>query len=194
MEQGRVLANFRLAAKHLLRGANESHSGVERTPERYANAMAYLLRGYEMDPKSFIVEFDNVKSSSMIVVQDVDVFSFCEHHLLPFTGKAAIGYIPNKDTQKVLGISKLARILDCFACRFQIQERIGEQYCDFVMEHLKPDGVIVVIDAQHFCMTERGVHKKNALTSTAAIRGAFNDPSTRQEFYDIVAPSRRVTH
>lgn len=184
---------FMQAAEHMLHAVGEAHQGVQRTPERFGNAMAELLKGYAMDPKSFIVQFDNVKSSSMIVESAIHMLSFCEHHLLPFVGMAHIGYIPNKESKKVLGISKLARVFDCFACRFQVQERIGEQFVDFMVENVMPDGVICVIEAQHFCMTERGVRKQDTVTMTAAIRGAFEADNVRNEFYALIQPQRMKT-
>lgn len=183
-------AVFKASAVEILTVLGEVHSGVTETPERYARAMQEMLSGYNQDPKQFLKVFENVQSSSMITAMGIDFCSFCEHHMLPFFGKAYIGYLPNGEGKKVLGLSKIVRILHCFTNRLQVQERIGEQFCDFIQEHLKADGVICVIHAQHMCMTRRGV-KTSGTMVTSAIRGAFMEIPVRSEFLSLVNLSQK---
>ena len=174
------------AGEKLLSAFNVSHSGVDRTPERFANAMLELLSGYMDDPKKYLKVFDNVSSSSMIVKDHVPFISFCEHHLLPFTGVAHMGYLPNMKSKKVIGLSKLVRIFRCFSNQLQVQERIGEQFVDFIQNELKCDGCICVIKATHMCVSSRGVKSQGSVMTTSAIRGSFTLPEVRAEFMSLV--------
>ena len=164
-----------------LLGEDTSRTGLVRTPHRVARSMAWLTRGYEVDLKDavgqgiFADEHDN-----MIMVRDIELYSLCEHHILPFFGKAHIAYIPNG---RILGLSKLPRIVDMFARRLQVQERLTSEIADAVDEVVKPLGVGVVIEASHLCMMMRGVEKQNSMTITSALLGTFReDAKTRDEF------------
>jgi GTP cyclohydrolase IA len=156
-----------------------------KTPERAAKAMQFLTQGYDLDPaeilKSAIFEEDH---SEMIVVKDIEIFSLCEHHMLPFYGKAHIAYIPDG---RIVGLSKIPRIVDVFARRLQVQERLTTQIRDCIFETLKPHGVAVVIEAVHFCMMMRGVQKQNSSTTTSAFTGEFEKQATRNEFINIIS-------
>jgi GTP cyclohydrolase I len=164
-----------------LLGEDPSRIGLARTPHRVARSMAWLTRGYEVDLKDavgqglFTDEHDN-----MIMVRDIELYSLCEHHLLPFFGKAHIAYIPNG---RILGLSKLPRIVDMFARRLQVQERLTSEIAEAVEEVVRPSGVGVVIEASHLCMMMRGVEKQNSMTITSALLGSFRDDAkTRDEF------------
>jgi len=164
-----------------LLGEDTSRTGLVRTPHRVARSMAWLTRGYEVDLKDavgqgiFPDEHDN-----MIMVRDIELYSLCEHHMLPFFGKAHIAYIPNG---RILGLSKLPRIVDMFARRLQVQERLTSEIAEAVDEVVKPLGVGVVIEASHLCMMMRGVEKQNSMTITSALLGTFReDAKTRDEF------------
>lgn len=183
----RAVANFHIAAKHLLQGCGEAHVGVAETPQRYGRAMAEMLSGYWDNPEDHIKVFENVRSSSMITLKGVQFVSFCEHHLVPFFGTADIGYLPSREKQQVLGLSKLVRIFRCFSNRFQVQERIGEDFVDFLESHMAVDGVICVTKAQHMCMTARGCKSLGTSSNMTAIRGAFNEAAVREEFYNLVS-------
>lgn len=154
---------------------------MKETPDRWVRMLTELSSGYEQDPEEILSRtFNQTTSNSMIVVKDIDFTSTCEHHLLPFIGKAHVAYIPSGP---VVGLSKIPRLVDCFARRFQLQERMTEQIADSMVEHLKPQGVGVIISAQHQCMSCRGVRKTNAMMVTSALRGEFlTDPSVRAEF------------
>ena len=164
-----------------LLGEDPSRIGLARTPNRVARSMAWLTRGYEVDLRDavgqglFADEHDN-----MIMVRDIELYSLCEHHLLPFFGKAHIAYIPNG---RILGLSKLPRIVDMFSRRLQVQERLTSEIAEAVEEVLRPSGVGVVIEASHLCMMMRGVEKQNSMTITSALLGSFRDDAkTRDEF------------
>ena len=171
-----------LARRQLeLLGENPDRDGLLRTPERVARSMAWLTRGYRMDVRAEIGEalFDE-QHESMIMVRDIELYSMCEHHLLPFFGVAHIAYIPNG---RIVGLSKLPRIVEVFARRLQVQERLTEQIAQAVDDAVQPLGVGVVIEASHLCMMMRGVEKQNSRTITSALRGVFRDCSmTRDEF------------
>ena len=165
----------------LAMGEDPERPALQRTPDRVHKALHWLTRGYNMNLKDvvgsgcFAEEHDE-----MILVRDIELYSLCEHHLLPFFGRAHVAYIPDG---KILGLSKVARVVDVFARRLQVQERLTDQIADAVMEALKPSGVGVVIEAAHFCMMMRGVEKQNSRTVTSALRGIFRDDSkTRVEF------------
>jgi GTP cyclohydrolase I len=155
--------------------------GLARTPTRVASALTWLTNGYNADLDEIVGEgvFEEAHEG-MVLVRDVELYSLCEHHMLPFFGKAHVAYIPNG---RILGLSKIPRIVDMFARRLQVQERLSEQIADALMTTLEPRGVGVVIEAQHLCMMMRGVQKQNSSTVTSALRGVFRDcPMTRQEF------------
>jgi GTP cyclohydrolase I len=162
-------------------GEDPDREGLQRTPQRVESSFRWLTRGYNMSVKDAVGDAVFEEShQSMIMVRDIEVYSLCEHHLLPFYGRAHVAYIPDG---RIVGLSKLPRIVEVFARRLQVQERLTDQIADAVMEVLKPAGVGVVIDAAHFCMMMRGVEKQNSRTVTSALVGAFrDDPKTRDEF------------
>jgi GTP cyclohydrolase I len=166
-------------------GEDINREGLQKTPERAAKAMQFLTQGYDLDPvsilKSAIFDEDH---SEMIVVKDIELYSLCEHHMLPFYGKAHVAYIPNG---KIVGLSKIPRVVDVFARRLQVQERLTTQIRDVINETLKPHGVAVVIEAMHFCMMMRGVQKQNSSTTTSAFTGEFEKQATRNEFINIIS-------
>jgi GTP cyclohydrolase I len=175
-----------------LLGEDPDRDGLKRTPHRVAASLAWLTRGYEMDVQHVIGKgvFDAEGASNMVMVRDIELYSLCEHHMLPFFGKAHIAYIPNG---KIVGLSKLPRIVEVFARRLQVQERLTEQIASAIDETLAPQGVGVVIEAFHLCMMMRGVEKQNSKTITSAVRGTFrSDQRTREEFLTL-AYSGRVT-
>ena len=175
--------NYKTIIENL--GEDVSREGLEKTPERVAKAMQYLTHGYELDPlqilKSALFTEDH---QQMIVVKDIEVYSMCEHHMLPFFGKAHVAYIPNG---KIVGLSKIPRIVDAFARRMQVQERLTDQIKDCIQEALEPLGVAVVIEAQHMCMQMRGIQKQNSVTTTSSFTGAFEKDKTRKEFISLVS-------
>lgn len=165
-------------------GENPQREGLIKTPERIAKSLQYLTQGYEMDAHAIInsAKFHE-DISEMVIVRDIELFSMCEHHMLPFFGKAHIAYIPNG---WITGLSKLARVVDVFSRRLQVQERLTEQIRDAIQETLNPHGVAVVIEAQHLCMMMRGVQKQNSLTTTSAFAGEFQKDATRSEFLKLI--------
>jgi GTP cyclohydrolase I len=170
-------------------GEDAGREGLVKTPERVEASLRFLTQGYGMTVEEVIGDavFDE-KHQSMIMVRDIEVYSLCEHHLLPFFGRAHVAYIPNG---KILGLSKVARIVDVFARRLQVQERMTDQIADAIMDVLKPTGVGVVIEAAHFCMMMRGVEKQNSRAVTSALRGIFRDDSkTRDEFLRLAHAGR----
>ncbi len=175
--------NYKTIIENL--GENVTREGLEKTPERVAKAMQYLTHGYGLDPleilKSALFTEDH---HQMIVVKDIEVYSMCEHHMLPFFGKAHVAYIPNG---KIVGLSKIPRIVDAFARRMQVQERLTDQIKDCIQEALEPLGVAVVIEAQHMCMQMRGIQKQNSVTTTSSFTGAFEKDKTRKEFISLIS-------
>jgi len=167
-------------------GEDPERDGLKRTPERMARMYAELLSGYQMDPVLVVNDaLFEVKYDEMVIVRDIEFFSLCEHHLLPFMGRVHVAYIPNG---KVLGLSKIPRIVDLYARRLQVQERMTSQIADFIRDLLHPQGVAVVVEALHLCMSMRGVQKHNARLTTSAMHGAFRaNPATRQEFLDNIS-------
>ena len=166
-------------------GENPEREGLRDTPARVAESWKFLTRGYTQTPEEVIKNaIFTVESNHMIIVKDVEIYSLCEHHLLPFFGKCHIGYIPNG---KVMGVSKLARVADLFARRVQIQERLTNQIAQTIMDAIQPEGVGVIVEAKHLCMMMRGVEKQNSNMVTSAMLGSFRDSiSTRNEFLQLV--------
>ena len=163
-------------------GEDPTREGLLETPARILKSYNTLFGGYEQDPKDVLKTFEEGACDQMVMLKDIEFYSTCEHHMIPFHGKATIAYIPNG---KVVGISKLSRLLEVFARRMQIQERIGDQVTDSLMEMLDCKGAICVLEAQHLCMTARGVQKQNAVMVTSSIRGCFNDSTLRNEFLSL---------
>jgi len=166
-------------------GENPERDGLKRTPERFEKALRFLTSGYQQDPAKLLngAMFD-VAYDEMVVVKDIEVYSLCEHHLLPFFGKCHVAYLPGK---RVVGLSKVARLVDMFARRLQIQERLTSQIANAIQEQLRPQGVGVILEARHLCMVMRGVEKQNSTTTTSAMLGAFRDnKQTRDEFLALV--------
>lgn len=172
-----------------LLGEDPDREGLLKTPERVAKAMSFLTRGYDMTLESVVGDaLFHEEHENMVMVRDIELYSLCEHHMLPFFGKAHVAYIPNK---KIVGLSKLPRIVDMFARRLQVQERLTEQVAKAVEEVLEPRGVGVVIEAYHMCMMMRGVEKQNSRTITSALRGVFRDDAkTRDEFLQLAYTAR----
>ena len=167
-----------------LLGENPDREGLEKTPMRVAKAMQTLTKGYQMDAHKVLTDaLFKEDYSQMVIVKDIDFFSLCEHHMLPFYGKAHVAYIPNG---YITGLSKIARVVDIYAHRLQVQERMTQQIKDCIQETLKPLGVMVVIEAKHMCMQMRGVEKQNSITTTSDFSGAFNQAKTRQEFMNLI--------
>ena len=172
-------------------GEDPDREGLLKTPYRVARAFEYLTKGYQQDPKEVIngAIFTEEDYSEMIVVKDIDFFSMCEHHILPFFGRANVAYIPDKH---IVGISKIARLVDVFARRLQVQERLTTQVANTIMEELDPLGVGVIITAEHLCMRMRGVEKQNSIVTTSATLGAFRThQETREEFITLVNGRQR---
>ncbi len=167
-----------------LLGEDISREGLEKTPYRVAKAMQFLTQGYNTNPteiiKSALFKEDY---KEMVIVKDIDLYSMCEHHMLPFYGKAHVAYIPN---EYITGLSKIARVVEAYSRRLQVQERLTMQIRDTIEETLKPLGVAVVIEASHMCMRIRGVQKQNSVTTTSAFTGAFNNAKTREEFIHLI--------
>lgn len=167
-----------------LTGEDTQREGLLKTPERAAKAMQFLTQGYDINPADILRSAMFAEDySQMVIVKDIEVYSLCEHHLLPFFGKAHIAYIPNG---YIVGLSKLPRLVDAFARRLQVQERLTTQIRDCIQETLNPVGVAVVIEAQHLCMQMRGVQKQNSVTTTSAFTGEFNQEKTRAEFIRLI--------
>lgn len=167
-----------------LLGEDSSREGLLKTPMRVAKAMQILTRGYTQDAHKVLLDalFEE-KYNQMVIVKDIDFFSLCEHHMLPFYGKVHVAYIPNG---YITGLSKIARVVDIFSHRLQVQERMTLQIKDCIQETLKPLGVMVVVEAKHMCMQMRGVEKQNSITTTSDFSGAFNQAKTREEFMNLL--------
>ena len=166
-------------------GEDPSREGLLKTPERAAKAIQFLTQGYDQDPQAilrgamFKEDYDD-----MVIIKDIELYSMCEHHMLPFFGKAHIAYIPNGS---IVGLSKLPRVVDVFARRLQVQERLTQQIRDCIQDTLNPLGVAVVIEAKHMCMQMRGVQKQNSVTTTSAFTGEFLKDATRKEFISLIS-------
>ena len=174
-----------------LLGEDPQRDGLQKTPMRVAKAMQILTRGYLQDPHKVLTDalFEE-KYNQMVIVKDIDFFSMCEHPMLPFYGKVHVAYIPNG---YITGLSKIARVVDIYSHRLQVQERLTQQIKDCIQNTLKPLGVMVVIEAKHMCMQMRGVEKQNAITTTSDFSGAFNQAKTREEFMNLLrGESKRI--
>ena len=166
-------------------GEDPEREGLSKTPERFAKALEFLTQGYHQNPDDIVGDaIFTEECNHMVIVRDIEVYSLCEHHLLPFYGRCHIGYIPKG---KVYGVSKLARIVDCFARRLQLQERLTQQIASYVKEKIDAEGVGVVMECHHLCMMMRGVQKQNSLMVTSAVLGSFRrSEATRNEFLDLL--------
>jgi len=165
-------------------GEDPEREGLRKTPDRVARALEYLTKGYDDDPRAVVGDALFVEDySEMIIVRDIDFFSLCEHHLMPFYGRAHVAYIPD---HHIVGISKVARLVECFARRLQVQERMTKQIADTLSHVLQPLGVGVVVRAEHLCMRMRGVEKPNSVVVTSALVGGFQRKETREEFMNLI--------
>ena len=180
--QGQISEHIRAILDIL--GEDAKREGLLKTPKRVARAMTFLTSGYEQDPVAILnsAKF-NEDYRQMVIVRDINFYSLCEHHMLPFYGKVHVAYIPNG---QVTGLSKIARVVDCFSHRLQIQERMTKQIRECIQAALEPLGVMVVVEAQHMCMQMRGVQKQGSITATSDFCGAFNQAKTREEFLQLI--------
>ncbi|MEO6538366.1 MAG: GTP cyclohydrolase I FolE [Ferruginibacter sp.] len=178
-----LMKNYKESIRLL--GEDEEREGLQKTPERMAKAMQYLTQGYNLDARAIL---DSAKFhedvSEMVIVKDIELYSMCEHHMLPFYGKAHVAYIPNG---YITGLSKIARVVDVYSRRLQVQERLTHQILTAIKESLNPHGVAVVIEASHLCMMMRGVQKQNSVTTTSAFFGQFEKNETRSEFLKLIS-------
>jgi GTP cyclohydrolase I len=178
-----LIDNYRESIRLL--GEDPGREGLLKTPKRVAKSMQFLTRGYEMDAHKILNGAKFKESySEMVIVKDIELYSLCEHHMLPFFGKAHIAYIPNG---YITGLSKLARVVDCYSRRLQVQERLTCEILEAIRDTLEPLGVAVVIEAKHLCMMMRGVQKQNSVTTTSAFYGQFEDERTRSEFIRLIS-------
>lgn len=192
MEKGGYTKTMKELVRSLLLelGENPDRDGLRNTPDRVERAFRYLTRGHSEDIHKLLngALFD-VEYDEMVIVRDIEVYSLCEHHLLPFFGKCHVGYVPRK---KVIGLSKIPRIVDVFARRLQVQERLTQQIAETILEYIDPKGVAVIIEGQHLCMMMRGVQKQNSRMITSAMLGVFRqDQRSRMEFLDLVGTRRQ---
>jgi GTP cyclohydrolase IA len=165
-------------------GENPDREGLLKTPERVAKAMQFLTHGYDLDPHTILSSAKFREDyKQMVIVKDIEIYSLCEHHILPFFGKAHVAYIPNN---YIVGLSKIPRVVDAFARRLQVQERLTTEIRDCIQETLQPLGVAVVIEAKHLCMQMRGIQKQNSVTTTSAFTGEFENERTRIEFINLI--------
>ncbi len=184
LEKNRSLISDHMRDILDLLGEDNEREGLIKTPDRVSKAMQFLTKGYRQDPSEILRSAlfkENYRQ--MVIVKDIDLFSMCEHHLLPFFGKAHVAYIPNG---YVTGLSKIARVVDVYARRLQVQERLTTQIKDCIQNTLNPMGVMVVIEAQHMCMQMRGVQKQNSITTTSDFTGIFKEQRTREEFIALI--------
>lgn len=166
-------------------GENPEREGLLKTPERAGKAIQFLTHGYDLDPAKILASAMFAEEySEMVIVKDIEVYSLCEHHLIPFFGKAHVAYIPNGH---IVGLSKIPRVVDVFARRLQVQERLTHEVLECIQNTLKPLGVAIVIEARHMCMMMRGVQKQNSVTTTSAFTGAFQKDKTRTEFLNLIS-------
>ena len=183
MKENNIENNYREILKDL--GEDPNREGLIKTPERVAKAMKFLTNGYEVDPDKIVKQaIFHEEYSEMVLVKDIEIYSLCEHHVLPFFGKAHIAYIPNG---KIVGLSKIPRVVDTFSRRLQVQERLTIEIRDCLQRTLEPKGVAVVLECSHMCMQMRGVQKQNSATSTSAFTGLFlSNDTTRKEFINLI--------
>ena len=184
-----LAAHYKAVLKIL--GEDPEREGLKKTPIRVAKAMQVLTRGYTQDPHKVLTDalFEE-KYDQMVIVKDIDFFSMCEHHMLPFYGKAHVAYIPNGH---ITGLSKIARVIDIYSHRLQVQERLSKQIMHCINDTLKPQGVMVVLEAKHMCMQMRGVEKQNSITTTSAYSGVFESMKVREEFMSLLrGESKRI--
>ena len=183
MKENNIENNYREILKDL--GEDPNREGLIKTPERVAKAMKFLTNGYEVDPDQIVKQaIFHEEYSEMVLVKDIEIYSLCEHHVLPFFGKAHIAYIPNG---KIVGLSKIPRVVDTFSRRLQVQERLTIEIRDCLRRTLEPKGVAVVLECSHMCMQMRGVQKQNSATTTSAFTGLFlSNDSTRKEFINLI--------
>ena len=180
----RIAGKYRDILKDV--GEDPDREGLLKTPERVAKALQFLTHGYDLDPAEILRSaMFTEEYQQMVIVRDIEVYSLCEHHMLPFFGKAHVAYIPKG---RIVGLSKVPRVVDAYARRLQVQERLTVQIRDCIQETLAPAGVAVVIEAQHMCMIMRGIQKQNSVASTSAFTGEFNKAVTRSEFLRLIAP------
>jgi GTP cyclohydrolase IA len=178
----RIAASFRTILAEL--GEDPVREGLVKTPERFAKALQYLTHGHDLDPAQILRSaMFREEYKQMVIVRDIEIYSMCEHHVLPFFGKAHVAYIPNGH---IVGLSKIARVVDAFARRLQVQERLTTQIRDCIQSTLQPLGVAVVIEAQHLCMIMRGVQKQHSIAATSAFTGEFEQEKTRAEFMRLI--------
>jgi len=178
----RISENFRAILQDL--GENPAREGLQRTPERYAKALQFLTHGYDLNPADILRSATfREQYQQMVIVKDIELYSLCEHHVLPFFGKCHVAYIPNG---QIVGLSKIPRVVDAFARRLQVQERLTVEIRDCIEQTLKPIGVAVVIEAQHMCMVMRGIQKQHSIATTSAFTGEFNTDKTRAEFMRLI--------
>ena len=183
-EKLEMLAHHNRAILELL-GEDPEREGLLKTPNRVARSLAFLTQGYQQDPVAVLQSaMFREDYQQMVIVKDIDFYSLCEHHMLPFFGKVHVAYIPNKH---IVGLSKIPRVVEVFARRLQVQERLTTQIKDCIQQTLNPLGVMVVIEASHLCMQMRGVQKMNATTTTSDFTGAFTDIKTREEFLNLIS-------
>ena len=175
--------NYKSIINHL--GEDPEREGLQKTPERIAKAMQFLTQGYDQDAEAVVRSaMFTEECSEMVIVKDIEIYSMCEHHMLPFFVRAHVAYIPNG---KIVGLSKIARVVDIYARRLQVQERLTQQVLHCLDNTLKPQGVAVVIEASHLCMMMRGVQKQNSVTTTSAFTGQFQTMQTRNEFINLIS-------
>ncbi|HZE50593.1 MAG TPA: GTP cyclohydrolase I FolE [Jatrophihabitantaceae bacterium] len=187
-DRGVDLARTEAAVRELLLaiGEDPDRDGLQRTPERVARAYAEMFAGLTVNPEDVLETTFDENHDELVLVKDIPLYSICEHHLVPWHGRAAVGYIPGKDG-RITGLSKLARVVDLYAKRPQVQERLTSQVADAVMRRLEPQGVVVVVEAEHLCMAMRGVRKPGSTTVTSAVRGLFkSDPRSRAEALSLI--------
>lgn len=178
----RVAEKYRTILKDI--GENPDREGLLKTPERVAKALHFLTHGYDLDPAEILRSaMFSEDYSQMVIVKDIEIYSMCEHHLLPFFGKAHVAYIPNG---RIVGLSKIPRVVDAFARRLQVQERLTMEVRNCIQDTLNPIGVAVVIEAKHMCMVMRGIQKQNSIATTSAFTGEFNTEKTRAEFLRLI--------
>jgi len=178
----RISDHYRSILKDI--GENPNREGLQKTPERVAKALKFLTHGYDLDPAAILRSATfNEEYQQMVIVKDIELYSLCEHHVLPFFGKCHVAYIPNG---RIVGLSKIPRVVDAFARRLQVQERLTMDVRNCIEETLKPQGVAVVIEAQHMCMVMRGIQKQHSIATTSAFTGEFNTDKTRAEFMRLI--------